>query len=167
MKINIGITVLWILSLTIKPCGGQPHVSEKTIEWGKDVYGVKLSLQITNAVIEIGATNNFQFVITNGSSKPISDTYERYSNGASDFDVVLTKGEKILYHLMPPVAIGSSTSSIIRSADSKSRTIPIVIRGDVPPGDYRIKGSCWVGTIEQHEVKIESNALEVHVKKKP
>jgi uncharacterized membrane protein len=168
MRVKLLLIVGLFIILPAKFCAAQSTSTEQKVEWGQGVQGVRLSLIITNIVIEAGSTVRVAVVLTNGSTNSISVLFEVYAEGASDLEFTMANKEGTLYHFKPPLpSLNSVVNITLRPMGTRSLTIPVTFPSEIKPGDYKVKASRSFFPSVGPELEIESNSLEVRIKKHP
>jgi hypothetical protein len=157
-KIAKLVVIAAILQLGV--CPAQQIATEKAVEWGKDVQGVRLSLTMTNKVIDIGSTVEITAIIKNASTNSIG--FELIGTPA-DYDLILTNATKKLYHLTSPDDFDSSRWQSIDPGRENIRQITVTFKNNIAPGEYTLEASRVFG-MKDHEYKLVSNPIKVRIK---
>lgn len=152
--------------------GVQPKAPAEATNWGPTIQGVRLSITMTNSVVELGTTNIVVAVITNFSTNFIELGVYGGSGGtgtAFDFDPVLTNGDGKLYHLVPPppnpLQERSHTGAgmPMHPGEQCVWLLSVPFGKAIEPGDYMLQATRGF-TLNESHLKLESNLLKVRIK---
>jgi hypothetical protein len=134
--------------------------STNEIRWGESINGVRLSITMSNSLVDAGSLAFIATVITNGSANPIIIAL---GDPEMDYDLLLTNGGGMGYNLTPPFILGSSTRITINTNIQFPETIPVTFGTNIVPGDYTLQATRFFG-LGDGRFKVDSNLLNVHVK---
>jgi hypothetical protein len=162
-KDQIALLSLCLVLFGASPGAAQSNTTPKNPNWGKDIQGVQLSINMTNNVVERGLTFTMVALITNSATNAIVFGHR---SAETDFDVSLTNASGKLYHLTPRWLGRSSGSATIESRVQVQLTIPVTIGKDIEPGNYTINASrvFSVRGTPYNFLTLESNPLQVQIK---
>ncbi len=128
--------------------------------WGKPVQSVRLSITLTNSVVEAGLSILVLAEITNASTNPI--TIVQFGKSA-DYDLMLTNALGKEYHLIPPFVAGSTWTVSIKPGQSIFRSLPVSFGPNIEAGDYVLKAT-HLFIVKDERFTLESNLLKVQIK---
>ncbi len=141
--------------------GDPPQAPPGATNWGKAVHDVRLSVTITNNVVEIGSTNLVAVVITNSSEIGII-----LPSSLLDFDVILTNTEGKLFHLIaplsPPLFSRIIDARTINAGEYWVWLLSVPFEKNILPGEYTLQAFRGF-TSADGSFQLESNILKVQI----
>lgn len=133
--------------------------------WGKPVQGVRLSIAMTNSVVEAGSSITVRPIIRNSSTNAIVLVKIRSWAG---FQITLTNGRGQLYTLYGPRLImgGGHETETIKPGEQRAWTIPVTVGKNSQPGNCTLTAtrSFWVGDQNGGVFNLVSNPVKVEMK---
>ena len=144
--------------------GVQPAAPIGATNWGKAVQGVRLSITMTNSVVQSGSSSIIVAVITNCSTNFVE---LGVTNPEVDFDPILTDGSGKVLHLIarppPPLLTRSSTVMTMNPGEQCVWVLSVPFGNGIAPGGYTLQASRGFKTSDG-SFKLESNPLKIQVK---
>ena len=171
MTLKVALVSIYMVAFVSSVCTAQSNATNEASSWGTSIEGVKLSITMTNAVVDTGGTISIVAAITNSSSGSISLVE---TSPQTDFDLLLTNSTEGTYHLTPRLLRGNEGTVTINAGVQSAVTIPVTFAQDisatpvrqlqnVEPGAYTLKATRSF-FVNDHKFTLESNLLRVHVK---
>ena len=154
------VGTICLIALGIVACRAQSNSSQTSSSRWMDVQGVRMSITLTNDVIEAGSTITLVAVIKNSSTNAIhlGQLWE-----PADYDVLLTSGAKKVLHLIQEPDISTlNTRLTINPGEQNVRVIPVTFGKSIEPGDYTLSATRRFAFSEV-ELTLESNSIKVKI----
>ncbi|MDR3576417.1 MAG: hypothetical protein P4L50_21320 [Anaerolineaceae bacterium] len=142
--------------------------AQVSTNWGKPLYGVQLSISLSNSVMTTGATNVLRCWINNASTNKIDIFRDAVSfSPATSFLITNDSGKS--FELIPAITYSSISAIHIKPGEVYEWSALAVVGKEVSPGDYELKGVQWM-YIPLNETNnpggdLISNALKVRVRR--
>lgn len=165
LRLALLCTIVGAISWT-NICLAQSNNSQPFTGWGESVYGVQLSIGLSNNVVIADSSLNLQCRINNSSTNLI---FWPVINLTQGFIVSLTNNFGKAYELIPDdttkmMTITYSMPCKVQAGETYECSIPIKIGKNIDSGTYTLVAKRVFFTADKKSHELISNTLQVQIK---
>jgi hypothetical protein len=161
MTIKLISILFYITTLGFFEGFGQSIASQAESRWGESIQDIRLSITVTNSVVQSGSSGNVIAVITNASKSTIKLLF---TGTPADFDLILKNADGKLYHLIPQNVIESAIPINVDPGKCEITTLTVSFGKNIQPGDYILEATRVFFNVKDEHFELKSNILKVQVK---
>jgi hypothetical protein len=140
--------------------------SQSNIDWGESVFGVQLSIAVSNNLVVAGTNTTLQCRIKNASTNNIASVVHMMLPDATHLFLISSSGK--ISELTHTSTLGSAMlGDAVKASETYEWLKSFEVSTNIEPGEYKIEATRYIYSINgtNHQAgKLVSNLLKVQIK---